>query len=234
MEGRRAETIAALRSAREHMPDALLLSMPGSDWSAGYLYDALTKFGMWDDMLKEKAPSPQLTGATVSYLQGRATALAATGKLDEARMELAKAAKLIAAVPADATQGSNLARPLYEIGQLKAEARLASSEGKHEEAAALLGKAVSAEDKLAYNEPRDMLFPSRHLLGAELLLAGKPGEAEAVYREDLKRNPDNGWSWFGLDKALAAQKRESEAAKAHQQFEAAWRRADIQLTSSAF
>ena len=234
MEGRRAETIAALRSAREHMPDALLLSMPGSDWSAGFLYDALTKFGMWDDMLKEKAPSPQLTGATVSYLQGRATALAATGKLAEAKMELAKAAKLIAAVPADATQGSNLARSLYEIGQLKAEARLASSEGKHEEAAALLGKAVSAEDKLAYNEPRDMLFPSRHLLGAELLLAGKPGEAEAVYREDLKRNPDNGWSWFGLDKALAAQKRESEAAKAHQQFEAAWRRADIQLTSSAF
>ncbi len=234
MEGRRAETIAALRSAREHMPDALLLSMPGSDWSAGYLYDALIKFGMWNDMLSEKAPNPELTGATISYLQGRATALAATGRRDEARAALAGSAKLIAGVPADATQGSNLARSLYEIGQLKAEARAASGEGKHEEAIALLGKAVSAEDGLAYNEPRDMVFPSRPLLGAELLLAGKPAEAEAVYREDLKRNPGNGWSLAGLEKALAGEKRDADAAEAHKQFEEAWRRADIQLTSSAF
>ena len=102
--------------------------MPGLDWSASFIYDGYTKFGMWDDMLKETAPNPKLPGATISYLQSRATALAATGKIDEAMAEFAKTEKLIAAVPEDATQGNNSARPLYEIGQLKAKARIASAE----------------------------------------------------------------------------------------------------------
>lgn len=234
MEGRRAETIQALKDAREHIPDAMLLAMPGYDWPASFLYDGFVKFGMWDDMLREPAPNPQLPGATISYLQSRATALAATGKLDEAKAEVAKAAKLIAAASADAAQGNNLAKPLYEIGQLKAQARIAGAEGKPDEAIALLKQAVAAEDKLAYNEPSDMIFPTRHLLGAELLGAGKPVEAEAVYREDLKQHPSNGWAYFGLGQALTAQKRDSEAAAARKQFEAAWSRADTKLESTAF
>ncbi len=232
MEGRRAETIQALREARKHIPDQMLLAMPGFDWGASFIYDGLVKFGMWDEMLKEPPPSSQLVGATISYLQSRATALAATGKLDDARAELVKADKLIAAVPADATQGNNEARPLYAIGQLKARARIASAAGRREQAVQLLTEAVGVEDTLAYNEPSDMLFPTRHLLGAELLEAGKPAGAEAVFREDLKRHPDNGWALYGLGQALAAQKRDAVAAR--KQFERAWRRADVTLTSVAF
>ena len=234
MEGRRAETISALKEARQHIPDQLLFGMSGLDWSASFIYDGYTKFGMWDDMLKQPAPDAKLPGATISYLQSRATALAATGKLDEAKAELAKSEKLIAAVTDDATQGNNKARPLYQIGQLKANARIASVEGKHEDAVAFLTQAVATEDKLAYNEPRDMLFPTRHLLGAELLAAGRAMDAEAVYREDLERNPSNGWAYFGLSKALAAQNRAADAAAAQKQFEEAWRRADVKLASTAF
>ena len=234
MEGRRAETITALREARAHIPDSMLLAMPGFDWGASFIYDGYTKFGMWDDMLKEPAPSSKLPGATISYLQSRATALAATGKVDEAKAELAKAASLIAAVPADATQGNNSAKPLYEIGQLKAKARVASAEGKRDEAIRLLTDAVRAEDKLAYDEPNDMIFPTRHLLGAELLAAAKPSEAEAVYREDLKRHPNNGWAYFGLSRAFAAQTKVTDAALANKAFESAWSHADVHLTSSAF
>ncbi|MEA3068105.1 MAG: hypothetical protein QOK41_1512, partial [Sphingomonadales bacterium] len=169
MEGRRAETIAALRTAREHMPDAMLLTMPGFDWSAGFSYDGLVKFGLWGVMLKEPAPNPRLVGATISYLQSRSTALAATGKAADARAELAKAEKLIPAVPADATQGNNQAHPIYDIGELKAQARVVTAEGRRDDAIRLLTVAVRLEDKLAYNEPNDMLFPTRHLLGAELL-----------------------------------------------------------------
>jgi len=234
MEGRRAETIQALRDARQHMPDAMLLAMPGYDWPASFLYDGLVKFGMWDEMLKEPPPNPQLPGATISYLQSRATALAATGKIEEAKAELAKTEKLIAATAADALQGNNEAKPLYDIGQLKARARIATAEGKRDEAIALLTQAVAAEDKLAYNEPNDMIFPTRHLLGAELLEAGKAAEAEAVYREDLKRHPNNGWAFHGLSKALAAQKRDAEAAEARAEFEKAWGKADVQLSTPAF
>jgi tetratricopeptide (TPR) repeat protein len=234
MEGRRGETIQALRDTRQHMPDAMLLAMPGLDWSASFLYNGLVKFGMWDGMLSETAPNPQLTGATINYLQSRAIALAATGKIDEAKAELAKAEKLIAATPADATQGNNVAKPLYDIGQLKAQARIASAEGKRDEAVRLLTAGVGLEDKLAYNEPNDMIFPTRHLLGAELLAAGKPAEAEAVFREDLKLHPNNGWAFYGLGQALAAQKRDADAAAARGEFEKAWTKADVQLVAVAF
>jgi tetratricopeptide (TPR) repeat protein len=234
MEGRRAETITALKEARAHIPDQLLFGMPGLDWSASFIYDAYTKFGMWDELLKEPAPSPQLPGATISYLQSRATALAATGKIEEARNELAKADPLIAAVPTDATQGNNRAKPLYEIGQLKARARVASAEGKRDEAVRLLTEAVSTEDKLAYNEPNDMIFPTRPLLGAELMAARKPAEAEAVYREDLKQHPSNGWAYFGLSQALAAQGKDADSEAAKKEFRRAWLKADVQLGSSAF
>lgn len=234
MEGRRAETIQALKEARRHIPDQLLFGMPGLDWSASFIYDGYTKFGMWDEMLKEPAPSPKLPGASISYFQSRATALASTGKVEEAKAELAKAAAIIGSVPADATQGNNEAKVLYEIGQLKAGARIASAEGKHDEAIARLTEAIAREDKLSYNEPSDMIFPTRHLLGAQLLAAGKPAEAEAVYREDLKRHPNNGWAYFGLAQALAAQKKGSEAASANEAFDQAWQKADVHLASSAF
>ncbi len=234
MEGRRAETITALREARAHIPDQLLFAMPGLDWSASFIYDGFIKFGMWDDMLKEPAPSPMLPGATISYLQSRATALAATGKIDEAKTALTETAKMIAAVTADATQGNNAAKPLYEIGQLRAQARVASAEGKRDDAIRMLTDAVDREDKLAYNEPSDLIFPTRHLLGAQLLAAGRPLEAEAVYREDLKRNPNNGWAYLGLSQALAAQRKYVDAAAAKKAFEDAWHGADVHLASSAF
>ncbi len=234
MEGRRAETITALREARAHIPDQLLFGMPGLDWSASFIYDGYIKFGMWDEMLKEPAPNPKLPGATISYLQSRATALAATGKIAEAKAALSETAKLIAAVKADATQGNNAAKPLYEIGQLKAQARLASAEGKRDEAIRMLADAVSHEDGLAYNEPSDMIFPTRHLLGAQLLAAGKLNEAEAVYREDLVRHPSNGWAYLGLSQALTAQRKDVAAAAAKKAFEDAWHEADVHLASSSF
>jgi tetratricopeptide (TPR) repeat protein len=234
MEGRRAEAIAALKEARAHIPDQLLFGMPGLDWSASFIYDGYIKFGMWDEMLKGPAPSPKLPGATISYLQSRATALAATNKIDEAKAELAKTDQLIAAVPKEATQGNNLATLLYEIGQLKARARVASAEGKRDDAIRLLTNAVGLEDNLAYNEPNDMIYPTRHLLGAELLAIGKPAEAEEVYREDLKRHPNNGWAYFGLRLALTAQKKVMDAAAAKKSFDEAWSKADVDLASSAF
>ena len=43
------------------------------------------------------------------------------------------------------------------------------------------------------------------MLGALLLEAGRPADAERVYRKDLERFRENGWSLFGLMKSLEAQ-----------------------------
>jgi len=232
MEGRRAETVKALRDARAAVPDAMLLAMPGLDWSIGYLYDGMARFGLWDEIIAEPAPNPKLAGLTIGYLQARATALAAKGRVAEARAILPQLERMIAAIPADATQGQNVAKPLYEIGALKAKARIALAEGQQGAARMALREAVAKEDKLSYNEPSDEFFPVRHLLGAALLDAKRPAEAEAVYREDLRRHPSNGWALHGLAKALEAQGKKADAEKTR--FKDAWRHSDTELTASAF
>src|SRR3954470_24825623 len=153
MEGRKAETLDALGKAKGAVPEAMMLAMPGLDWSVGSLYDGMVRFGMWDEILAEPAPNPKLAGLTAAWLQARATALAAKGRVPEAEAAVAALDKLIAATPADATQGQNAARPLYEVGALRAKARIASARGDRKGAVALLRRAIGLEDKLAYNEP---------------------------------------------------------------------------------
>jgi pimeloyl-ACP methyl ester carboxylesterase len=74
--------------------------------------------------------------------------------------------------------------------------------------------------------------PPRQVLGALLLEAGRPVDAEQIYLEDLKRFRENGWSLFGLMRSLEAQHRTSDAAGVRRRFEKAWARADVTLTSS--
>jgi hypothetical protein len=82
--------------------------------------------------------------------------------------------------------------------------------------------------------PSEFHYPPRHALGAILLGAGRPAEAETVYWEDPRRNRENGWALFGLLQALRAQNKLAEAARTEARFKAAWARADVTLTSSRF
>ena len=83
-------------------------------------------------------------------------------------------------------------------------------------------------------EPPDWYFPVRQALGAVLLRAKRPRDAEAVYRSDLERNPDNGWSLYGLAESLRALKKKKEASQVEARFEKAWRHADVVLPASRF
>ena len=87
------------------------------------------------------------------------------------------------------------------------------------------------EDKLRYDEPPDWLQPVRHALGAALLGAGRFAEAEAVFREDLRRLPDNGWGLYGLHRALQMQEKAAESMEAERRFDAIWREADVKIKS---
>ena len=129
--------------------------------------------------------------------------LAARGRVDEARQALAELHALGVAVPAETLAGYNRLKDIIAVAEPIVAARIAASEHRDADAVTLLEQAVAAEDALAYNEPADWFFPARHLLGAQLLLMDRPAAAEKVYTEDLKRNPSNGWSLFGL--MLAAQ-----------------------------
>ena len=234
MQGRAAEALKATRDMRAIIPDAELHMGMGLDWYAAEGYFAMERFGRWGDLLAEPAPDPALIDLTAAYRYTRTAAFAATGRVDEAKAEKAKLDAIAAKLPADAPAGLSSAREVIKIASLLASARIATAQGESEPALATLRAAVAAEDTLAYDEPADWFWPARHLLGAQLLKAGKPAEAEAVYREDLRRHPDNGWALFGLVQSLRAQHRTEAASATQKTFERAWKDADVVLTASAY
>jgi len=93
--------------------------------------------------------------------------------------------------------------------------------------------AMSEEDALKYDEPPGWMIPVRHVLGAVLMKAGRFGEAEQVYRDDLARVPENGWSLFGLAESLREQKKNGqESAAVKKRFQKIWAKADLKITAS--
>jgi len=233
MEGRRAETLEAVRNSRETISDEMLLAMPGFDWPLAEEYAATVRFGLWEDMIAKPAPNPKLPALTGGYLYAKGMALASKGRIDEAKATLAQLQRLAASLPADTPAGFNRAKDVFAVATAMVQARIASGGHHPDEAISLLREAVAKEDTLAYDEPKDWFFPVRQVLGAELMAAGRAPDAEAVYRKDLEQNPANGWSLFGLQAALRAQNKTDAAAKVEREFRAAWKNADVMLTASA-
>jgi tetratricopeptide (TPR) repeat protein len=234
MEGRSQEALAAARHAREFITDDLIATMPGMDWQFSEAYSVLVRFGRWDEMIAEAPPNPRFKALTGGYLYAKAVALAARGRIEQAKRTVGYLERLAQELSADAPAGFNTAKDVLAVGALVAKARIADAQNEPEEAINLLQQAVAKEDQLAYDEPADWFFPVRHLLGVELLRAGRPKEAEAVYRADLKQHPANGWALAGLCAALDAENQSGAAAKAQSQMENAWKSADVKVLSSAF
>jgi tetratricopeptide (TPR) repeat protein len=139
-------------------------------------------------------------------------------------------AEAAARVPKDAPISAvNTAAVVLEVAREELAARIAAAKGHAAASIAAWKRAVALEDKLAYNEPPDWLLPTRESLGRALLAAGRAGEAEKVFRDDLERNRLNPRSLFGVWKALERQGKTAEAAEARKMFDAAWQGADVEL-----
>jgi len=230
MEGRKAETLAAVQGLLQAAPLEMRLAMGDTGWGLAAQYAALLRFGLWDEMIALAPPDEHAAGLTGGYYYGRGVALAARGRLAEAH-EALEALQRIGQSGA-ARDSASLARAL-RIGADVVAARIAATERHGSDAVTLLEQAVAEEDALPYDEPPIWFFPVRHLLGAQLLAEGRAAEAERVYREDLRRNPANGWSLYGLAAALRAHGRSDAASKVTHEFAAAWRHADVRLVASA-
>ncbi len=94
--------------------------------------------------------------------------------------------------------------------------------------------AIAAEDKLIYTEPNDWPLPARQYLGAYLSKMRVYEQAEQVYRDDLVRNPGNGWSNLGLWKILKAQKQTKDLDQYKRAYRQAFSHASQLPTGSAY
>jgi cytochrome c-type biogenesis protein CcmH/NrfG len=73
-----------------------------------------------------------------------------------------------------------------------------------------------------------------HLHAAVLMKAGKAADTEVGYRDDRSRHPNNGWALYGLAQSLMVQSRRADTSAAQQQFDTAWKNADVALVASAY
>ncbi|HEX8355616.1 MAG TPA: hypothetical protein VF611_22105 [Pyrinomonadaceae bacterium] len=189
------------------------------------------RFGRWDDVLKTPEPPAAAPITNAFWHWGRAMALAATGKTAEAEAALRTFRSKAAAIPPETGYGQNTVGAVVKIGGHFLDARMAAARGDRKAAVDSLRRAVEAEDALLYDEPPGWYHPlSRESLGGALLLDGRAAEAEAVFREDLRRNRRNGRSLFGLAESLKAQGKAREAELVGREFERAWKSADTRLT----
>jgi tetratricopeptide (TPR) repeat protein len=233
MEGRMQESLDAARRATEHIPMDIVCGMPGMDFFLSEPLLVMVRFGRWEDILAAPAPEAKYQVLRALWHHARGMALAGTENVADAKAEHAAIEKIRAEVPEDLLAGLNQGRLVLELAAKILEARIAGVE-KHPEAITRWQEAVALEDRLAYNEPADWFYPTRHYLGAALLDAGRAKDAQAVYEEDLRRNPENGWALFGLWQSLRARKQTKAAAAAKSRFDTAWKRADVKLERTAF
>jgi tetratricopeptide (TPR) repeat protein len=221
------ELVTSLRADDIRKDPAAELYLPTS-------FLGLARFGKWDDIIRAEPPAKEFRYATGMWHFTRGLALAATGRLSGAEAELRVLGETIKRLPRDRTAEQKTIRALLKIAERVLTGELSARQGRVEDAVRVLKEAVQMEDRLPYSEPPFWYQPVRHNLGALLLAQGKAVEAETVYREDLVRNPENGWALFALGESLKGQNKAEEAAAVKARFEKAWAHADVTLTSSRF
>jgi len=189
----------------------------------------LTTFGKWDDVLAEPLPPEDIRFSYSMAHYARGVAHAAKGEWAEAQAALDTVTAINAATPDGADGKTALSIAVHALS-----GEIATRRGDLEAGINHFREAAKIEDTGLYFEPPKWYYPIRHSLGAALLKAGEHAEAEKVYREDLRRFPENGWSLFGLAQALQAQGKNTEAAATEARFRGAWAGTDVTLTASRF
>ena len=235
MSGRSSDTIRTAREFAETASPAMLREMPDMETAPAAPLYALARFGRWEEILRQPRPPDELPYVTGAWRYARGLAYAATGRRAEADGELAALRQLTAGVPAERSLAFFFkTQAILTLAENVLAGEIAARSGQTDLAVRHFLAAVAEQDGHWFTEPPVWYYPVRQSLGAALLAGGRPVEAEAVYRDDLKRNPDNGWSLFGLAQSLRAQGKTAEAAAVEASFQKAWARADVTLTASRF
>jgi predicted Zn-dependent protease len=196
---------------------------------------SLVRFGRWDEVLALPAPPPEWRYTTGVWHYARGIAYNARGQVGDARRELAALEAIIQATSPERTVAFFFrAKNVLQMAANVLAGEMAAKAGDIASAERLLRAAIAEQDTHWFTEPPPWYFPVRQSLGAVLLQAGRSADAEVVYREDLRRNPGNGWSLFGLSQSLKAQGKSAEATQADADFRKAWAAADVTLTASRF
>ncbi len=223
MAGQGGVSLRAAKAYADQVPD-------------GVFYEALVllRFGWFEEILElEETPEQPIQRGLFEFARGYAHLR--TGEADIARVLLDRVKEAARTTPEDELiRNRHTAEQLLGVAAGILEGEILREEGRLDEAIASFEQAVEIHEGLSYDEPEPLNFGAHHWLGAALLEAGRPEDAEAAYRASLEMHPHNGWSIFGLELALRAQGRDAEAGETREWFEDSWSETDTLIRSSRF
>jgi tetratricopeptide (TPR) repeat protein len=229
MKGNYADSIKAARELEANVKPALK-AMPMLEMFYPYPLVTLTRFGKWDEVLKEPQPDASLKITTAFWHFARGSAYAASKETAKAEAELAALRAIEKSFTPEVRMFSNSAADVMKVADFTLAGRIALARGDKAAAIDSLTKAVAAEDATYYSEPSDWDLPTREVLGGALLLNGDAVAAEKVFRAELEKHHRNGRALFGLAQSLRKQGKESAAKMVEVEFDRAWQNADTKLT----
>ncbi|MDX1539043.1 hypothetical protein [Arsukibacterium sp.] len=237
MTGNKKVALAAADSTYQRTSDANLMRMPGMEAMQNFASTplfAMVRFGQWQDITAIAKPADDLPYMVAIWEYARGMAALRTGNISQAIAHHKALSGLTTSPVIAAMTVWNRYSLIHSVklAERILAAELAWQANEHDAAFTALRQALAIEDKLLYDEPPAWHAPVRQTLGFMLLNSGQAAEAETVYREELRRNPENGWSLFGLEQALRQQGKTGDADTMAKRFEQAWRHADITLTAS--
>jgi tetratricopeptide (TPR) repeat protein len=229
----------SITSAKKVAMNAADKGYSGEDWALHQTFQSLplytlARFGKWDEILEVAEPNEDLTFLRGIWHYARGMALARTEMASQASDELRQLID-IAEDPSMAERiiGFSNGGVVLTIATHVLAGEIAATQKDYDTAISHLSRAVRLEDSMLYAEPPDWPYPVRHSLGAVLLEAGQPVEAEAVYWDELRKNPENGYSLYGVWQCMQATGN-PKADEIKARFDEAWTGADIALTGSRF
>ena len=232
MEGRSTEALQVGRDLLTKISDEVVIKEPSLEWYAPTLFLTQARFGHWSELIRQPPPPKTMRFTTGLWHYVRGLAFAATTRFGSAEGELSNLRRSLKSFGKAKTAEAKTNRNILKVAERVLVGELAARRGQYDAGIQALREAVQLEAALPYSEPPFWFHPVRHNLGAVLLLAGRPNEAESVYRDDLRLNPENGWALQGLVQSLRAQHK--DAAQEEVRFRAAWARADVALPGSRF
>jgi tetratricopeptide (TPR) repeat protein len=190
-------------------------------------------FGKWDEVLAEPAPPADVPFLTAMWNLSRGLAFAATGKLAEAEAahNVVRTLRDEPSLKTTYVSSVNTASAVVAIADEVLAGTIDTRRKRADSAARHFARAVALENRLTYMEPPDWPVPVRQLQGVALLELGRAREAEAAFRADMKKFPDNGWSLSGLLASLEQQRKTGEVSAVKARLDEQWRRADVKVVA---
>ncbi len=193
------------------------------------------RFGKWDAVLNAPPISEKHLYANLLWHWARGMAYAGKNEVMHAKEELKMVEQSIKAPDLKVVMSPfNAPVDAAKVAVKILAGVIAEQENDFNKAILLLNDAVANEDALIYDEPRDWLLPAREYLGNALLRSGDAAKAEKIFKEDLKENPNNHWSLYGLYQSLVKQKKNIAAVPVKKQFDKAFEGADITAGNTIF